>query len=64
MKFENFSKKGCSLNLEREKPNLTTFGPPLAKFWRNPSVPPPGKNSSDAHGCPCLFNEVHLVRSA
>jgi len=47
--FENISKIGCFLSFEWEKTNFTTFGPPLEKFWKNPLVAPPGKNTSDAH---------------
>jgi len=38
--FEIFSKKGVFIS-----PLLT----PLEKFWKNPLVPPPEKNPSDAH---------------
>jgi len=37
--FENFSKKVCFLSFEWKK-QITTFGPPLEKFWKNPLVPP------------------------
>jgi len=35
--FENFSKKGYFLGFEWAKSSLTTFGPPLEEFWKNPS---------------------------
>jgi len=49
--FENFSKNGCLHSFQREKNKYHHFWPPLEKIYKNPLVPPPGKNSSDAHGC-------------
>jgi len=47
--LEFLAKKDCFLNFEWEKTNFTTFGYPLEKNWKNPSVAPLGKNPSDAH---------------
>jgi len=38
--FENFSKKGCFLNFECEKPKFTTFGPPGKILEKSPGAPP------------------------
>jgi len=31
------------------KKQISPLLPPLEKFWKNPLVPPSGKNLSDAH---------------
>jgi len=36
LNFENFSKKGCFLSFEREKPNFTTVGSPQKNFGKIP----------------------------
>jgi len=43
--FDNSSKKGCFLNLDCEKPNFTTFGPPGKILEKYPSPPLPWKKS-------------------
>jgi len=48
--FENFSKKGCFLNFEWEKPNFTTFAPPGKNLEKSPCTSS-GKNPFDAHAC-------------
>ena len=48
--FEDFSKKGCFLNFEREKNKILHFWPPAGKILEKSLSVPRGKKPSDAHG--------------
>ena len=47
--LEIWAKNGCFL-VSSEKNFSPLLASLLEKFWKNPLVSPPGKNSSDAHG--------------
>ena len=55
--------RGCFLGFDWEKTNFATFGHLIEKFWKNPLMAPPGKNSSDAHACQRSFSKLKLIKN-
>jgi len=61
--LKSLEKKSCFLSFKWEKTNVTTFGSPLEKLWKNTMVPPlekilptPMLDTSNIFLAPCFWS--------